>query len=235
MRTLHLHGRLAEEFGHTFDLSANTVADVVRLMEANFPQRFYDALKEGWYVISTNYRPTGMTLDELHMQTGAEEIHIRPVAAGQFKGFLGLLGAGSGGLLGGVFAPFGIGGGVAGAGVAGLGIGGAAGGFGSIALGLGMLGILMLISSAMAPKHDEKGDPAERPSFLFDGATNSNEQGVPVPLVYGRIRTGSVLIYGGLSSERLIRTGDIKTDADAEKFTAITKPALKSSFGAVII
>ena len=240
MKTLVLHGRLAEQVGEKFQISVRTVADAIRLMECNFPNQFANAFTDGWYVISTPIRPTGLCGDELHMLTSAEEIHIRPVPAGQLKGVFGLLGgAGAGGFLGGVFAPFGAGAGIAGAGASGgflgLGAGGALGGFGSIALGLGLLGILMLISSAFAPDEDERGDPAERPSFLFDGAVNSNEQGVAVPIVYGRMRTGSVIVYGGLVSERIIRTGDNKTAADAQQFTLITKPALKSSFGAVVI
>lgn len=240
MKTLVLHGRLAEEFGERFEMSVRTAADAIRLMECNFPNKFVNAFTEGWYVISTPIRPTGLCDDELHMLTSAEEIHIRPVAAGQLKGLFGLLGgAGAGGFLGGVFAPLGVGGGVAGAagagGFLGLGAGGALGGFGSIALGLGLLGILVLVSSAFAPDDDEKGDPAERPSFLFDGAVNTNDQGVAVPIVYGRMRTGSVIVYGGITSERVIRTGDTQTDADAAKFVATTKPALKSSFGAVVV
>jgi len=240
MKTLVLHGRLAEQFGERFEMSVRTAADAIRLMECNFPNQFANAFTEGWYVISTPIRPTGLSNDELHMMTSAEEIHVRPVAAGQLKGLFGLLGgAGAGGFLGGVFAPFGIGGGIAGAGATGgflgLGAGGALGGFGSIALGLGLLGILMLISSALAPDDDEKGDPAERPSFLFDGAVNTNDQGVAVPVVYGRMRTGSVIVYGGISSARVIRTGAGQTDADTAKFVATTKPALKSSFGAVVV
>jgi len=240
VKKLILHGALAEEFGPEFTMSVRSVAAAIRLMEANFNGRFSKALETGWFVISTPIRPQGMCEDELQMLTSADEIHIRPVAAGELKGFLGLLGgAGAGGFLGGVFAPFGIGAGVAGAGATGgflgLGAGGALGGFGSIILGLGFLGILMLISSALAPKNEEKGEPAERPSFLFDGPVNTNEQGVAVPIVYGRMRTGSVIIYGGLASERIIRTGDTATDADGAKFSLLTKPALKTSFGAVVV
>ena len=233
MKRLVLHGFLAKEFGPEFRIMVPSVADAIRLMEANFPGRFKKALERGWFVISTTIRPTGMSEVELHMNTSAQEIHIRPVAAGSFKGFLGLLGgAGGAGFLGGIFSPLGLGAAATGGGGGLLGIG-AGGGFGSIALGLGLLGILMLISSAFATDEDER-ETEERASFLFDGAVNTSEQGVPVPIVYGRIRTGSVVIAGGLSTERILRTGANSTDADRLKFTPVTKPALKTTFGAVI-
>lgn len=233
MKRLVLHGFLAKEFGPEFRIMVTSVADAIRLMEANFPGRFKKALERGWFVISTTIRPTGMSEVELHMNTSAQEIHIRPVAAGSFKGFLGLLGgAGGAGFLGGIFSPLGLGAAATGGGGGLLGIG-AGGGFGSIALGLGLLGILMLISSAFATDEDER-ETEERASFLFDGAVNTSEQGVPVPIVYGRIRTGSVVIAGGLSTERILRTGGNSTDADRLKFTPVTKPALKTTFGAVI-
>jgi len=235
MKRLMLHGFLAKEFGPEFHIMVPSVAAAIRLMEANFPGRFKKALERGWFVISTTIRPTGMSEIELHMNTSAQEIHIRPVAAGSFKGFLGLLGgAGGAGFLGGIFSPFGAGA-AAGAAAGGgglLGIG-AGGGFGSIALGLGLLGILMLISSAFASDEDDR-ETEERASFLFDGAVNTSEQGVPVPIVYGRIRAGSVVVAGGLSTERILRSGGDSTDADRLKFTPVTKPALKTTFGAVI-
>ncbi len=44
---------------------------------------------------------------------------------------------------------------------------------------------------------------AQRPSFLFNGSTNTSEQGSPVPLVYGQMRTGSVLISVGVQTENI--------------------------------
>ncbi len=236
MKRLILHGFLAKEFGREFRIMVPSVAAAIRLMETNFPGRFKKALETGWFVISTTIRPTGMSEVELHMNTSAREIHIRPVAAGSFKGFLGLLGGvGWVGFLGGIFSPFGAGAAAGAAGATGgglLGLG-AGGGFGSIALGLGLLGILMWISWAFASDEEER-ETEERASFLFDGAVNTSEQGVPVPIVYGRIRAGSVVVAGGLSTERILRTGGNSTDADRLKFTVATKPALKTTFGAVI-
>ena len=57
-----------------------------------------------------------------------------------------------------------------------------------------------------APKSagtSESLNPDERPSFLYDGATNTSKQGLPVPIIYGRIRAGSIVISAGLTSEQI--------------------------------
>ena len=60
-----------------------------------------------------------------------------------------------------------------------------------------------LFYTASAISYDKREAPAQRPSFVFDGAVNTSEQGGPVPLVYGTMRTGSVVISSGLVSEEV--------------------------------
>jgi predicted phage tail protein len=44
-------------------------------------------------------------------------------------------------------------------------------------------------------------EPVDRkPSFLFYGAVNASTQGTAVPLVYGRMRVGSVVISAGVEA-----------------------------------
>lgn len=49
----------------------------------------------------------------------------------------------------------------------------------------------------------DRDRPDQRPSFIFRGPTNVIEQGTPVPLVYGKMRTGSVVVSAGIISEEL--------------------------------
>lgn len=205
MKTLHLYGSLAEEFGATFQMDVSGPAEAMRLMECNFPGKFVKAVLNKWFRIRCGNNEI-LEDEELLMSTAAEEIHIEPLVGGGIKGlfglFLGLPG------LGAAFAPLGIplGGafGAAGAGGGFLGLGGALGGFGTILQGVALLGVIYLISTALQPDAPEdKGDQDERASFLFDGAINSTQQGGPVPLVYGEIRTGSVLVAGGINIEDL--------------------------------
>lgn len=202
MKTLYLYGDLAEQFGTEIRLAVNSVAEAIRLMEANYPGRFVAAMKDRWFRVGRHNNQACMCEVELLMECGHDEIHIEPEIKGGFKAIFGLFFGAP--LLGSIFTPLGLplfGG--AGAGAAGaLGFGGAVGGFGSIALGLTLLGVLVLISGALAPDdQQEKEDSDERTSFLFNGAVNQSEQGGSVPLIYGEVITGSTVISGGIAIE----------------------------------
>lgn len=197
MKTLVLHGALALEFGDRFSMNVSGVAQAIRLMDCNTRGRFSQALYGKWFQFRHG-DDVIMSESYIGLGTSANEIHIEPIIEGNIKGLFGLF-AGIP-VLGSAFAPLGVpifGG----AGAAGL---GALGGFGAILKGVLLLGVLFLISSALQPDAPEDaGEPDERNSFLFDGAINSTKQGGPVPLVYGYIRTGSVVIQGGIEIEDL--------------------------------
>ena len=153
MKTLYLYGDLARRFGPALgqpdrdvvsvDLAVRSVAAAIRLMEANFPGRFANALRDRWIRVGRRNNKACMCEVEIFMETDHQEFHLEPVLQGGIKGLFGLFFGG--GLLGGVFTPLGLPlGGAGGAGAA-FGIGGAAGGFGSILLGLTIIGVLGLI------------------------------------------------------------------------------------------
>ena len=45
--------------------------------------------------------------------------------------------------------------------------------------------------------------PENKPSFVFNGPVNVQEQGGPVPIIYGRIRCGSTVISAGTEAARI--------------------------------
>lgn len=201
MKTLILYGPLADKYGERFPMDVQTPSEAMRLMQANFPD-FRSTITGNTYKFSIETGP--IFEDQLFMNFSGSEIHMEPLLGGSFKGLFGLfLGLP---LVSTVFAPLGLGGGLFGGGAAGGLFGAtAAGGLfggGSFLLGIALLGITVLLASALNDDEEEKGDPDERASFLFNGAVNVNEQGGPVPLVYGRVRTGSVVIHGGLNVEK---------------------------------
>jgi predicted phage tail protein len=79
--------------------------------------------------------------------------------------------------------------------------------FGQMAsFGLTMVlgGVSQLLT--VAPKvndYSSRNAPDQRPSFLFNGPVNVSEQGGPVPLVYGRVRVGSIVVSSGLKAEQI--------------------------------
>jgi predicted phage tail protein len=50
---------------------------------------------------------------------------------------------------------------------------------------------------------DQLASPENKPSYLFNGAFNSTQQGLPVPVVYGQMLVGSSVIAVGTWSEAL--------------------------------
>ena len=83
----------------------------------------------------------------------------------------------------------------------------AAGAYGSAALGLigaslvlsGVSG--MLFPTPKMPEFSSEQDP--RLSFSFSGTQQTSRAGTPVPIVYGEIFTGSVVISGGIDTEQV--------------------------------
>ena len=54
------------------------------------------------------------------------------------------------------------------------------------------------VSQLLAP---EEEDQKKNDSFTMSGPTNIYEQGYPIPLVYGRVITGTLLVSGSVDIE----------------------------------
>ena len=201
LRKLKLYGELVEITGHKeFDVSVNTTAQAVSFLVNNFPQleghmaaRYYQVLLE----------KEDVGIDELHYPLGQSDIKFVPVVSGA-GGNLGkiLLGGaliamsfGVGGLF---TSPLAFGGGGIGFASAGL---GAKAAFG-IGAGLVLSGVSgMLFPVPKMPEFSSEQDP--RLSFSFSGTQQTGRAGTPVPVVYGEIITGSVVISGGIDTEQV--------------------------------
>lgn len=81
---------------------------------------------------------------------------------------------------------------------------GAAGGVVEVLLGatllLAAVASVSVLAMPKAPTAASREEATKTASFVFDGAENVTEQGHPVPLVYGRFRTGSVVVSAGIST-----------------------------------
>lgn len=190
-------------------------------MEANHPGEFMRGIMKGYYRVVA-----GKSLDDekgiqfdnelvrRHLNLGSRDVHIMPVPEGSggggfFKVVLGvaLIAAAF------AFAP------------AVVGALGPTQGLGAVAFSIGSFNVtyssialfgLKLALSGMAqiltptPKigdttsdYSTRERADERPSFIFNGAVNTTEQGGPVPVVYGRMVVGSTVISGGIVSEQI--------------------------------
>ena len=202
MRNIIFHGELADFIGHkSLEAKVSTVAETMRFLICNFPnveghmaQRYYKIVLQNNEVDES----------ELHYPMGGADINIVPVisgAGGNFgKIFLGaaLIGASflfPGAGLFGTTSAFGA---AAGTGI-GTTIGTALSAVGAVMVLGGVSG--MLFPQPQEPDFSSEGDP--RISFNFSGTQNTSRAGTPVPIVYGEIFTGSVVISAAIDTEQV--------------------------------
>jgi predicted phage tail protein len=80
-----------------------------------------------------------------------------------------------------------------------------------IATAIGMTGATMILTGVaqlISPQPDisalERGREAARlESFRFSGIVNTSQQGLPVPIIYGRAFAGSAVLSAGLDTDQL--------------------------------
>ena len=202
LRKLKLYGQLAEFIGHKeFEIKVNSVSQAVSFLIHNFPEveRFmgpkYYQVKVGSYDIDEN---------ELSYPVGQEDIHFIPAISGAGRG-MGkvLLGAA---LIGGafLFTPLTMGSFFSP--IVAPGSFAAAMPLTKAAIGIGAALVLSGVSDMLFPLPEpQKFNSEEDPqlSFNFSGVQNTSRAGTPVPIVYGEIITGSVVISAAVDTNQV--------------------------------
>jgi predicted phage tail protein len=197
MTRILLSGSLAKAFGreHFRLLETGTTMEAFSALKhtiLGFEDFIRDSSRQGLrYAIFRNRENVGETEFAL---SGTTEIRIVPVLAGSKNG--GLFQAVAGVVL--------I---VAGAFISGLSFGGAApiGGL-MVKVGIAMViggAIQMLTPVPKSPSQQDQASTENKPSYLFNGSFNSTQQGLPVPVVYGRMLVGSSVVSVGTWAEAL--------------------------------
>lgn len=193
MRTIHLYGALAEEFGDSFRFDTATAADTLRGLNCAFPGKFARALEGNSYRLVRGDIEAGMDLDLeeiVQFKLGAADLHLIPVAEGSSmsahtKGTVKIvLGAA---LVGGAIF---FSGGTLAAPLAGLSspafFGLSWGNIALVGLGLALAGAATLLTKP--PVQTASNDVS-----VAGGATgDSGQEGAAIPLVYGRVLTAAV-------------------------------------------
>jgi hypothetical protein len=184
MREIRLYGKLAKFLKRrVFRAEVGSAAEAVRFLVANFPQ-VEKHMADQRYRVSLGERD--LELDEIHHPSGQQVIKIAPVIAG--AGTVGriLLGAAL------LVASFAIPGFAAWAGPTAYGL--IVGVGASLVLG----GVAQLLTPVPATPagSDSSSDP--RKSYSFSSIQNTSRQGTPVPVVYGEVIVGSVVISAGI-------------------------------------
>ena len=201
LRKIRLYGHLAEHCGQkVFEAVARTPAEAIRFLLCNFPE-LRSIMNAGYYTVAVG--PHTLQLGESPEQISYplmpdDDIRIIPVATGAsfFKKFgailLGALLVGVAVATGGTGLSFGISGFSGGI--------GASAAVGNLGAGLLLTGVAGLLSPTV-PTPDIDNDP--RNNFSFSGIQNVSREGVPIPIAYGEVIVGSVVVSAGLNVEEL--------------------------------
>ena len=202
LRKIKLYGELAEFVGHKeFEVQVDSLQKAVSFLVNNFASiekymnpRYYQ-VKVGDYAVDET---------EILHPIGQEDIHFVPVITGAGRGFGKiLLGAA---LIGIAFLmPVASGGLSLGAGIK-AGSLAKVGFMTKMVAGVGASLVLSGVSDMLFPLPDvpafeDTQDP--RLSFSFGGTQQTGRAGTPVPLVFGEIFTGSVVISGSIDTEQV--------------------------------
>ena len=196
LRKLKLYGELAKYVGHKeFEVEVNTIGQAVSFLIHNF-EGIEAFMNPKYYQVKVgNY---DIDKDELNYPIGKEDLHFVPVISG--SGGIGKILTGAA-LIGLSLATGGFGG--AAIGTFGL---TAPISVGSLAIGIGASLMISGVSGMLFPVPEpESYESAEDPrlSFSFSGVQNTSRAGTPVPIVYGEIFTGSVVISAGVDTNQV--------------------------------
>lgn len=221
MKVVKVYGALRKRLGQCrFQFEADTPAQAIKALCVNFPgldKWLIDSEQDGVaYRVTIGKEKIGEDdVSPLLLPWSEREVFsITPVVAGAGDGFgqvmagIGLvalaivLGPAAGGFLG-----------------LGAGLGGATGAGAAISMGLvsgafasaiGFVGVSMIFSGisqmiSPTPRFSglERGKEAARlESSSFSGIVNTTQQGMPVPICYGRAYVGSAVISSGLDVDQ---------------------------------
>ena len=191
---IKVYGRLARFLGqNTFEAEINSTVDAIRFLLANFPNLQSHMIEQNYCVKVGEYQISDKELDT---PIGSQEIKIVPVAVGA-RGGLGRI------LLGVVLIGVAIA--LPGAAPALTKTGFVAGSAGAsgLTVALGNLGLYFALSGAaemLSPVQNNSAndDPS---SFTFNGILNTINAGVSIPVVYGEVFTGSIIVSAGIDTE----------------------------------
>ncbi len=205
LNKIKVYGRLARFLGQrTFEAEINRPVDTFKFLLANFPHLERHMMEQTYQV---KIGKIDINEDDLLDPLGQQEIQIIPVVVGADKIFKGI-----GKVLTGVaiVAAVGLTGGFgAGVGFSGLGFTATGAGLGaSLAAAAGNFGIYLALSGAAemltpVPKPPGVSDDPQSQNFSFSGVQNTSRAGTALPIIYGEIFAGSLVVSAGIDTVQI--------------------------------
>jgi predicted phage tail protein len=196
---IKVYGRLARFLGErTFEAEITTPLHAFKFLLANFPHLERHMMEQN-YCVKVGKDEINET--ELFNPIGQQEIKIVPVATGS-RGFTRILaGVALIGLA--IAAP-----------AAGLGLGGGSPllfgttGGGALAAAAGNLGIYLALSGTAqmltpVPQPPGVSEDPQSQNFSFSGVQNTSRAGTAIPVIYGEIFAGSLVVSAGIDTVQI--------------------------------
>jgi predicted phage tail protein len=180
LREVRLYGVLGRRFGHVHYLAINSPAEAVRALCCTIDGFCEFLVNEASYAYKVIVGGGAKILSQLHDPFSSREVFkLVPIVGGAKRA--GILQIILGAVIAGVSAYFGFTPGV------------------QAGVGLMLGGVVQLLSPQRKLSAGKDAESSGLKSYGFDGPVNTSEQGLPVPVVIGRVFTGSAVISAGLT------------------------------------
>ena len=199
LKTIRVYGRLRKFLGQSsFEAVAASPADAMRFLLCNFP-KLEKHMIDQFYKVKMG--GSDITEDSLNLRS-EDDIQIIPVAVGAggfFDSTVGKIVTGAALIAAPYLAPA----------VAKIGIGKLT--LGSIASTVGVSMAVGGVTQMLTPTPPSNSgassmgddDPLAQGSYAFSGITNVSVSGIPVPIIYGEVFTGSIVISSGVDTVQI--------------------------------
>ena len=238
---IRLHGKLGKIYGKEFSfgniykpMDIITAIDVIR---PGFKKEILSSLELGsHYEMIINNE----TVDSFELEENMEikTVDIVPCVMGAIGAILGFVFSTVGGIISGTIAAISTAINAIGGLLSGLGSALSAGTFvtafaTSLAVGLIISGIMYAMTPIPEPEPDEASikSSVKNSSFIFQNPRNVASQGKPVPIAYGKLRVGSMVIGTSISNYNLENDFQNQT-YESYKSAALLK--IQDAFGSSI-
>lgn len=201
LREIRVYGQLAKFLGRRkFMAAVDSAAEAIRFLIANYPQVERHMCQDGrHYRVLVGEHSVGM--EELHGPAGSNGIKLVPVIGGAGGG-VGQIIAGVALVAAAIFIP-GLGLGLGGALVTKIGLLGGALILGGISQALTPTPTLATSGTYSGPQGTTNTEMDPQKSYSFSGIQNTSRAGVPLPLAFGEIICGSIVISAGIDTVQI--------------------------------
>ena len=229
MKTIRLYGFLGEQFGthHMRDVADG--AEALRAMSATVPGFEEALIQEQTYGFQIFYDEE-LTTEHIKNPTNCEVIKIVPVLLAAKDGISQVLVGVA--LMVVAYYTFGLGNEAilswSAAGDSAIAATMTHMGF-AIALG----GVASLLANSPQSSQGSLGNAADTPTYVFSGPVNTTAQGEAIPVLYGRLRVGSLVASSGIDANSFYKghgnpseAGVIYGDGDSIPWSWVVAPVL---------